>query len=84
MDDSLLSLEVENLRELLRLKGLNDRLLDANHNLLLRLIGANQKRGLPLDPEMLALVSEVSKTLRLIATPTEPKQPTETTEGATK
>jgi hypothetical protein len=73
MDDSILSLEVENLRELLRLKSLNDRLLDANQNLLSRLV----KSGLPLDPETESLILEVRKTLRLIALPTEPKRPDE-------
>jgi len=71
MNDSLLSLEVENLRELLRLKALNDRLLDANHNLLVRLVNLSGKSGISLDAETLALVSEVRSVLRQIGHPSD-------------
>jgi hypothetical protein len=59
MEDSILILQLEKLNELLRLKGLNDRLLDANENLLLRLTQLAQRSGIPIDAETMALVAEV-------------------------
>lgn len=66
MNDSILELEVENLRELLRLKNINKELLDSNHNLLTRLIHEYEKKGLVLEPEIEALVLRVKQVIREI------------------
>jgi hypothetical protein len=64
---------------------LNERLLDANQNLLLRLVALSRKSGLPIDVETMGLVATVRKTLHQIhEPPTIPRQPNETTEGSTK
>lgn len=63
VDDSLLELEVQNLKELLRINSLNEKLLDANHNLMLRII---QKYRIPIDAETLALLSETKRVLHEI------------------
>jgi predicted nucleic acid-binding Zn ribbon protein len=72
MNDSILELEVENLRELLRLKNINKELLDANHNLLTRLVQECDKNGVILAPEIEALVLRVKQIIREI-NPNQPK-----------
>ncbi len=59
MDDSILKLELENLRELLRLKNFNNELLDANHNLLTRLVQLSESVKLPIDIETQGLLASV-------------------------
>ncbi len=51
------------LQEIDRLRDLNERLLDASQNLLLRLISIQRKSGIPIDPETMGLVATVRKTL---------------------
>jgi len=45
--------------EALRIKGLNEHLLDASHNLLFRLIRKCKENGIPIDNETLALIADV-------------------------
>jgi len=68
MNDSILELEVENLRELLRLKNINKELLDANHNLMIRLISECAKNGLFVEPEIEALLTRVRQIIEGIST----------------
>lgn len=63
MDDSLLHLEIENLRELLRLKNLNKQLLDANYTLLTKLIEKHEKDGSPIEANIQTLLADVKRVL---------------------
>jgi len=66
MDDSLLKLEVENLRELLRLKDLNNDLLESNFFLMNRMIQEYRKEGRAPPVEFEALLGRVRQILREI------------------
>ncbi|NIP61415.1 MAG: hypothetical protein GWN01_00460 [Nitrosopumilaceae archaeon] len=55
-DDSLLKLEVQNLKELLRLKDLNNELLEIHYSLLERLVKLYKKEGRIIEPEIEALL----------------------------
>jgi hypothetical protein len=71
--------------EALFLKEFNEILLDRNYNLLLRLIHLYQENNLTIDPETMALVSEVRKTLGMkrSLSPNH-KQPFKIPEGSTE
>jgi uncharacterized protein YlaN (UPF0358 family) len=57
-----MSLDTE-INDIISLKNLNEELLDKSYNLLSRIIHFSKKNNLSVEPETLALVSEVSKTL---------------------
>ena len=64
MEDNLLKLEIDNLKELLRLKGLNDELLEANYLLLDRLVKIHQIEGRVMEPEITAMLGRIKQILR--------------------
>ena len=68
MDDSLLKLEVDNLRELLRLKDLNNDLYEMNTALLSKLVKLLERYHDNLDPETIALLGRANQILRDIHT----------------
>ena len=68
MDDSLLKLEVENLKELLRLKDLNNDLYEINTALLDKLIKLFEKYNDTLDVETVSLFGRANQILRDIHT----------------
>lgn len=63
MNEDLLRLEVENLSELFRLKDINKKLLDANYNLLTRLVHECEIHKVPIQPEIEALFVQVRQIL---------------------
>lgn len=66
MDDSLLKLEVENLRELLRLKDLNNELLEVNYNFMNRLIQEYRKERKTIPVEIEAMLGKIKQILQEI------------------
>jgi hypothetical protein len=63
-------MSLENLiNEVLRIKGINEQLLDTSYNLLFRLIKKSKENNIPIDVETIALITEVRKTLGEIHNP---------------
>lgn len=67
--DSLIRLRLTKLEEALAVKELNEELLDANHNLLTRLIRMKEKSGERLDDNTLELVGRVRRILAEMQNP---------------
>jgi hypothetical protein len=68
--DTLLKLYHEKIAEVLALKELNERLLDASNNLLIRNIDFSRKNNLSVDPETKSLIAEVRSILHQMQSPT--------------
>lgn len=79
-------MNLENLiDETVRIKGLNEQLLDTSYNLLFRLIRKCKENDIPIDSETIALVTEVRKTLGLIhCSPPKSKHPFSTPDDETE
>lgn len=62
-NDDLMLLYLKKMEEVLTLKSLNEKLLDANHNLLIRNIEISRKNNIPIGCETQALIAEVRSIL---------------------
>ena len=68
-EDTLLKIYTTKIQEALKLKELNEELLDHTHNLLIRTIQICRKNNIPIDHETRALIRNVTKILHQIQNP---------------